>query len=91
MKCDKCVGDKENCVKCLYNPAYGDLTDRFEPYKTNCPLQEYYCLCDPAYQYYKDKAQFKKDYGDIDPLSIKCWKGRPYIIGDTCFSGYRDC
>lgn len=89
--CQKCVADKRNCPKCQFNPFYNYLSNYFEPYKTNCPVGAYYCECDPAYQYYCDKEQFKEDYGNIDPLSIPCLGGHADIQGEFCYSCFVNC
>lgn len=84
--CQECVADKRNCPRCQFNPFYNYLSSYFEPYRTNCPVEAHYCENDPAYQYYCNKEQFKKKYGDVDPLSVPCMNGHPDIQNEFCYS-----
>jgi len=68
-RCDKCVTDKAQCVRCPENPKYANISrfSLFQAYIPTCPRGYTDCVNDPAYIKYYHSGWYKEIYGDKTP------------------------
>lgn len=78
-KCEKCITNRSECVKCKDNPIYIIPTESlYKEYIPTCPRGYTDCVGDPAYILFNYPYWYKELYGNKTPLEAAKEEGGCY-------------
>lgn len=71
-RCDTCVADKRECLKCRENLIYKNVPTKslYMAYIPTCPRGYHDCIRDPAYIKHTRPKWYKEHYGDLSPEEV---------------------